>query len=35
MSDTMRLKLRFWRQKGPADTGRMVTYALDDVSPDM
>ncbi|MCP2322346.1 succinate dehydrogenase / fumarate reductase iron-sulfur subunit [Hamadaea flava] len=35
MSDTMRLKLRVWRQTGPDDAGRMVTYEVDDVSPDM
>jgi succinate dehydrogenase iron-sulfur subunit len=31
----MKLTLRIWRQKGPADKGRMVPYSLDDVSPDM
>jgi succinate dehydrogenase / fumarate reductase iron-sulfur subunit len=31
----MKLTLRIWRQKGPADKGRMVPYLLDDVSPDM
>ncbi|CAM3259499.1 succinate dehydrogenase/fumarate reductase iron-sulfur subunit [Stackebrandtia soli] len=31
----MKLNLRIWRQKGPQDSGTMVTYELDDVSPDM
>jgi succinate dehydrogenase / fumarate reductase iron-sulfur subunit len=31
----MRLTLRIWRQQGPTVKGRMVTYQLDDVSPDM
>jgi succinate dehydrogenase / fumarate reductase iron-sulfur subunit len=31
----MTLTLRIWRQKGPADKGRMVTYRVDDISPDM
>jgi succinate dehydrogenase / fumarate reductase iron-sulfur subunit len=31
----MRLTLRIWRQKGPADKGRLVTYELPDVSPHM
>ncbi|MEV5568497.1 succinate dehydrogenase/fumarate reductase iron-sulfur subunit [Spirillospora sp. NPDC052269] len=30
----MKLTLRIWRQKGPQDQGRMVEYALDDISPD-
>jgi succinate dehydrogenase / fumarate reductase iron-sulfur subunit len=29
------LTLRIWRQSGPTDKGRMVTYPVDDVSPDM
>jgi succinate dehydrogenase / fumarate reductase, iron-sulfur subunit len=29
----MRLRLRIWRQRG--DTGRLVEYVADDVSPDM
>jgi succinate dehydrogenase / fumarate reductase iron-sulfur subunit len=29
------LTLRIWRQSGPADPGRMVTYQVTDVSPDM
>jgi succinate dehydrogenase / fumarate reductase iron-sulfur subunit len=29
------LTLRIWRQKGPADRGRMVSYRVADVSPDM
>jgi succinate dehydrogenase iron-sulfur subunit len=28
------LKLRVWRQQGPSDRGRMVTYAVEDISPD-
>ncbi|HEX6968656.1 MAG TPA: succinate dehydrogenase/fumarate reductase iron-sulfur subunit [Micromonosporaceae bacterium] len=31
----MNLTLRIWRQKGPQDPGRMVTYQVTDVSPDM
>ena len=31
----MRLTLRIWRQKNAADRGRMVSYDLDGVSPDM
>ena len=31
----MRLTLKVWRQKNAADQGRMVTYQVDDVSPDM
>nr|WP_218903005.1 succinate dehydrogenase/fumarate reductase iron-sulfur subunit [Streptomonospora nanhaiensis] len=27
--------MRVWRQKGPDDKGRMVTYQVEDVSPDM
>ena len=30
----MRISLKIWRQDGPADKGRMVSYALDDVSED-
>jgi succinate dehydrogenase / fumarate reductase iron-sulfur subunit len=29
------LTLKVWRQNGPADRGRMVTYDVQDVSPDM
>jgi succinate dehydrogenase / fumarate reductase iron-sulfur subunit len=29
------LTLRIWRQQGPQDKGRMVTYQVTDVSPDM
>jgi succinate dehydrogenase / fumarate reductase, iron-sulfur subunit len=29
------LTLRVWRQSGPSDAGRMVTYKVEDVSPDM
>lgn len=31
----MNITLRVWRQKGRDDQGRMVTYKLTDVSPDM
>jgi succinate dehydrogenase / fumarate reductase, iron-sulfur subunit len=31
----MRLTLKIWRQAGPKDKGDLVTYDLDDVSPDM
>ena len=31
----MRLTLRIWRQEGPKAKGELVTYDLDDVSPDM
>ncbi|MGW4639350.1 succinate dehydrogenase/fumarate reductase iron-sulfur subunit [Sphaerisporangium sp. NPDC004334] len=31
----MNLTLKVWRQNGPADSGRMVTYKVTDVSPDM
>jgi succinate dehydrogenase / fumarate reductase iron-sulfur subunit len=31
----MTLTLRIWRQKSPADKGRMVTYQVEDISPDM
>ncbi|MEU9888235.1 succinate dehydrogenase/fumarate reductase iron-sulfur subunit [Sphaerisporangium sp. NPDC051011] len=31
----MNLTLKVWRQNGPADSGRMVTYRVTDVSPDM
>jgi succinate dehydrogenase / fumarate reductase iron-sulfur subunit len=31
----MKLKLHVWRQKGPKDTGKIVDYNVDDVSPDM
>ncbi|MEW4566266.1 succinate dehydrogenase/fumarate reductase iron-sulfur subunit [Tautonia sp. JC769] len=30
----MNLTLHIWRQKGPSDPGRMVTYQANDVSPD-
>jgi succinate dehydrogenase / fumarate reductase iron-sulfur subunit len=30
----MNLKLRVWRQSGPASSGRMVTYEVTDISPD-
>jgi len=31
----MRLKLRIWRQTGPAASGKLVDYTAADVSPDM
>src|SRR5437868_10609279 len=31
----MDLTLKVWRQSGPSDAGRMVTYLAKDVSPDM
>jgi succinate dehydrogenase / fumarate reductase iron-sulfur subunit len=31
----VKFTLRIWRQSGPADRGRMVSYEVDDVSPDM
>ncbi|GAA1772683.1 succinate dehydrogenase/fumarate reductase iron-sulfur subunit [Streptomonospora arabica] len=31
----MNITLRVWRQKGPDDKGRMVTYKVEDVSEDM
>lgn len=31
MKQTLNLNLKIWRQKGPDDKGRFVTYALDDV----
>ncbi|GII85948.1 succinate dehydrogenase [Sphaerisporangium siamense] len=31
----MNLTLKVWRQNGPGDSGRMVTYQVTDVSPDM
>nr|WP_239522001.1 succinate dehydrogenase/fumarate reductase iron-sulfur subunit [Geodermatophilus sabuli] len=31
----MNLTLRIWRQKGPSVKGRMVTYEVTDISPDM
>jgi succinate dehydrogenase / fumarate reductase, iron-sulfur subunit len=31
----MTLTLKVWRQNGPADKGRMVTYQVADISPDM
>jgi succinate dehydrogenase / fumarate reductase iron-sulfur subunit len=31
----MKLTLRVWRQKGPADKGRLESYGLADASPDM
>lgn len=31
----MKINLKIWRQSGPKDSGKMVDYALDNVSPDM
>ncbi len=31
----MKLNLKIWRQKGPNDSGKLVDYPVDDVSPDM
>jgi succinate dehydrogenase / fumarate reductase, iron-sulfur subunit len=31
----MRLTLKIWRQEGPRAQGRLVTYSVDDASPDM
>ncbi|GAA3562700.1 succinate dehydrogenase/fumarate reductase iron-sulfur subunit [Amycolatopsis ultiminotia] len=31
----MKLTLRVWRQSGPEDSGRLVEYPVEDVSPDM
>ncbi|HEY5626704.1 MAG TPA: 2Fe-2S iron-sulfur cluster-binding protein, partial [Nitrospira sp.] len=31
----MKFTLKVWRQKGPVDKGRLVTYEALDVSPDM
>jgi succinate dehydrogenase / fumarate reductase iron-sulfur subunit len=31
----MNLTLKIWRQQGPSDRGRMVTYRVEGVSPDM
>ncbi|HEY8533469.1 MAG TPA: succinate dehydrogenase/fumarate reductase iron-sulfur subunit [Micromonospora sp.] len=31
----MNLTLRIWRQNGPDDKGRLVTYQVTDISPDM
>ncbi len=31
----MNITLRVWRQKGPEDEGKLVTYGLEDVSTDM
>ena len=33
--DTLNLTLKIWRQAGPTTSGSVVTYQLDDVSPDM
>jgi succinate dehydrogenase / fumarate reductase iron-sulfur subunit len=31
----VRITVKVWRQKGPDDKGRLVSYEVDDVSPDM
>ena len=31
----MNLTLKIWRQNGPNDKGRMETYPVSDISPDM
>jgi succinate dehydrogenase / fumarate reductase iron-sulfur subunit len=31
----MRIHLTVWRQSGPSDAGRFITYTAEDVSPDM
>ena len=31
----MNLTLRIWRQNGPTAKGKMVTYKVTDISPDM
>lgn len=31
----MNITLRVWRQQNPDDTGRMVSYGVEDISPDM
>ena len=35
MSGHMNLTLKIWRQAGPDDAGRFVTYRVSDISPDM
>jgi succinate dehydrogenase / fumarate reductase, iron-sulfur subunit len=34
MAKSMTIHLRVWRQAGPTDAGRLVSYKVDDVSPD-
>ena len=31
----MRLKLKIWRQKNSQEKGEMVSYNIEDISPDM
>src|SRR5215210_607400 len=31
----MRINLKVWRQSGPAQSGQLVSYSADNVSPDM
>src|SRR5438105_2999668 len=33
--DAMNLTLHVWRQAGPREKGKLVTYAASDISPDM
>jgi succinate dehydrogenase / fumarate reductase iron-sulfur subunit len=35
MSDQMTIHLRIWRQPGPGEKGNLVSYTVNDVSPDM
>jgi succinate dehydrogenase / fumarate reductase iron-sulfur subunit len=35
MGNTMNLKLKIWRQKGPKDKGKIVDYNISDISPEM
>lgn len=35
MSETMSVKLLIWRQPGPAQPGKMVSYEMEDLNPDM
>jgi succinate dehydrogenase / fumarate reductase iron-sulfur subunit len=35
MSGNMNLKLKIWRQKNSRDNGKLVTYDVSDISPDM
>jgi succinate dehydrogenase / fumarate reductase iron-sulfur subunit len=33
-AESLKLTLKIWRQSGPKEKGRLVTYVMDDVSPD-
>lgn len=35
MTGGMNLNLKIWRQSGPEETGKMVDYKVNDISPDM